>query len=400
VESLLSSLREFDALRDGPNADTVQSAVLDAVSPTYDSIPGPEWLSPAVAQTLVRNEINDLYVHQAEAIRQAREGHNIVLQAPTAGGKSLSFQVPMLDTLVREPGSHALMIYPTKALAFDQRAQLERLAQHIERPRIEWWWYDGDVSPEERRVLRENPPDILITNPEMINGSFLAHSKLWNKVLDGLKWVIVDEVHEYRGYFGSNVAMILRRLSHHLAKRGARPQFFLCSATCSNAREHAENLTGLPFVEINAHDFMRPHRRYHFVNPKIPDHRYWDILQLRVVNSGLACMARGRSVLVFCPTRAFAESCHRKASRRVEELRESGVTDFDLDAIRVFRGGLSSEMRQDIQDGLRSGSVRLVFTTNALELGIDIGGLDGVILAGFPDSMMSAWQRIGRAGRS
>ena len=304
----------------------------------------------------------------------------------------------MLDTLVRE-GGHGLMIYPTKALAFDQREQLERLARHIGEPRIESWWYDGDTPPEIRTVLRGSPPSIIITNPDMLHNSFLAHCDKWNRVLDDLRWVIVDEVHEYRGYFGSNVAMILRRLSHHLAKRHVHPQFFLCSATCSNAREHAESLTGLLFEEINAGESMRPERQFYFVQPRILGHRYWDILQLRVVNSGLACMAHEKSVLVFCPTRKFAESCHGKASRRVEDLRESGVADLDLDAIRVFRAGLSTEERQKIQNGLKSGEIRLAFTTNALELGIDIGSLDGVILAGFPDSMMSAWQRIGRAGR-
>lgn len=210
----------------------------------------------------------------------------------------------------------------------------------------------------------------------------------------------MDEIHEYRGYFGSNVAMILRRFSHHLASRGVNPQFFLSSATCANAREHAENLTGHPFVEVNAVRSMRPSRQFTFVQPSIPDYQYWEILQLRAVNAGLACLSRGQSVLVFCPTRRFTEACHRIAMRRVEELAEDLGWSIDPDVIRVFRGGLSTEERHDVQAGLKNGAVRLVFTTNALEMGIDIGGLDGIIMAGFPDSMMSAWQRIGRAGRS
>ena len=206
-------------------------------------------------------------------------------------------------------------------------------------------------------------------------------------------------MHEYRGYFGSNVSMLLRRFAHHLASLGTHPQFFLSSATCANAREHAENLTGLKFEEVNASDGFRPSRHFYFIQPAIPDFQYWDILQLRTVNAGLACIAQGKAVLAFCPTRNFAESCHRTAMREVEKLRQDGRTSIDPQTIRVFRAGLSTDMRHEIQEGLKSGAVRLVFTTNALELGIDIGGLDGVILAGFPDSMMSAWQRIGRAGR-
>ena len=249
-------------------------------------------------------------------------------------------------------------------------------------------------------MLRKSPPPILITNPDMLHNSFLGHSEQWQTFYRGLKWVIVDEMHEYRGYFGSNVAMILRRLSYHLASLGARPQFFLSSATCANAKEHAENLTGLRFAEVNAAGGMRPRREFAFVRPNIPDYQYWDILQLRTVLAGLACVAKGKSVLAFCPTRKFAEACHPIAMRELEKRTETGQPLIDSSAVRVFRSGLAVDERHDVQEGLKSGAVRLVFTTNALEMGIDIGGLDGIIMAGFPDSMMSAWQRIGRAGRS
>ncbi len=145
---------------------------------------------------------------------------------------------------------------------------------------------------------------------------------------------------------------------------------------------------------------MRPHRQFTFVQPDIPDYQYWDILQLRVVKAGLACLSKGKSVLAFCPTRKFAEACHGLATRELEKLDDEGRHGIGAEAIKVFRSGLSADDRHAVQAGLKSGAVRLVFTTNALEMGIDIGGLDGIILAGFPDSMMSAWQRIGRAGRS
>ena len=401
MENFLEKLREFDALRDGTlGNDVIDAETLHSIPPTYSGQEIFESLSSELAGTLKKKSINKFYAHQEEAIKRSLNGENVVLQAPTASGKTLSFQIPMLDSLLREKGRHALMIYPTKALALDQRDQLTKISSHISNGRIQSWWYDGDTEKEYRKSIRMNPPHILITNPDMLNASFLGHADQWQRFLENLKWVIVDEIHEYRGYFGSNVSMILRRFSHYLAQHNVNPQFFLCSATCANAKEHAENLTGLKFHEVSAENAIRPRRTFYFVKPDIPDHQYWDILQLRSVNAGLACLAHGKSVLVFCPTRKFAEDCHRKAISRVENFHEHEQLKIDVDCIRVFRAGLSISMRHEVQEGLKNGSVRLVFTTNALELGIDIGGLDGIILAGFPDSMMSAWQRIGRAGRN
>ncbi len=400
MDSLLNALREFDALRDGDTGgDTVAQAAIDAIPPTYADDEVFRRLSTKLTAVLKKRSIDRLYQHQAEAILKALNGKNVVLQAPTASGKSLAFQIPMLNTLI-ETGGHALLIYPNKALALDQRNQLRELSDHVPGRKIESWWYDGDTEKEDRGLLRKNPPHILITNPDMLHSSFLGHSEKWQHLYRRLRWIIIDEIHEYRGYFGSNVCMILRRFSYHLAKQGVRPQFFLSSATCANAKEHAENLTGMTFDDVNAEGSMQPHRTFHFIQPNIPNHQYWNILQLKVVRAGLACLALGKSVLVFCPTRKFTEDCYRIAMREVKDLHERKTMDLDTKSIRVFRGGLSSEMRHEIQKGLKRGSIRLVFATNALELGIDIGGLDGVILAGFPDSMMSAWQRIGRAGRN
>ena len=401
MAELLDALRNFDALRDGElGGDIVSQASLNAVAPTYADTAVFNSLSPALATALRGREIERLYQHQADSITKALNGNNVVLEAPTASGKTLAFQVPMLEALSAASRAHALMIYPTKALALDQRDQLRPLAEGLPGRKIESWWYDGDTDKEQRNALRQQPPPILITNPEMLHLSFLGYADQWQQFLRNLKWVIVDEMHEYRGYFGSNVAMLLRRFAHHLAQLGAHPQFFLSSATCANAKEHAENLTGLPFEEVNASGGLRPLRQFYFIQPSIPDYQYWDILQLRTVKAGLACLEQGKAVLAFCPTRRFAESCHRIAMREIDRLSEQGKTGINRETIKVFRSGLSTEMRHEIQNGLKSGTVQLVFTTNALELGIDIGGLDGVILAGFPDSMMSAWQRIGRAGRS
>ena len=294
VTNLLEALRAFDALRDGEvGGDLVSRRVLESIAPAYATDSVIEGLGSQLRTALDRRGIDRLYEHQSEAITRALDGANVVLQAPTASGKTLAFQVPMLESL-QEPGTHALMLYPTKALALDQRDQLMRLTNAMPGPEIESWWYDGDTEREHRTILRKSPPPILITNPDMLHNSFLGHSEQWSKFYAGLKWVIVDEIHEYRGYFGSNVAMILRRLSYHLASLGVRPQFFLCSATCANAKEHAENLTGLDFVEVNASGGMRPRREFVFVRPDIPDYQYWDILQVRTVMAGLACLARGQ----------------------------------------------------------------------------------------------------------
>ena len=400
MDDLLNALRTFDALRDGDaGGDLVNRCSLDSIAPTYAKDSVIEGLGLELSAALEKRGVARLYQHESDAIAHALDGANVVLQAPTASGKTLAFQVPMLESL-REPGAHALMLYPTKALALDQRDQLTMLTSAMPGREIDSWWYDGDTDPEYRTLLRKNPPPILITNPDMLHNSFLGHSEQWSKFLAGLKWVIVDEMHEYRGYFGSNVAMILRRFSYHLASLGVRPQFFMSSATCANAKEHAENLTGLEFVEVNASGGPRPQREFVFVRPNIPDYQYWDILQVRTVMAGLACLAEGKSVLAFCPTRKFAEACYPIAMRELQRRKEAGEPLVDPTAVRVFRSGLAVEDRHAVQEGLKRGEVRLVFTTNALEMGIDIGGLDGIIMAGFPDSLMSAWQRIGRAGRN
>ena len=400
MSNLLSALREFDALRDGESGgDLVQRRVLESISPTYTDVLVSENVRGQLGKALQKAGIERLYEHQYDGIRHALDGANVVLQAPTASGKTLTFQIPMLKALL-EHGAHALMIYPTKALALDQRAQLLRLTEEMPEHGIESWWYDGDTDDKTRKILRERPPHILITNPDMLHNSFLGHSALWRNFFKGLKFVIVDEIHEYRGYFGSNVAMILRRFSYHLASIGVQPQFFLCSATCANAKEHATNLTGLDFFEVKTTCEMRPTREFLFIKPAIPDHNYWEILQLRTAIAGLACVKQGKTALVFCPTRKFAETCTQIAKRELEKYSETSQPLVPPESVRVFRSGLSVEERHEIQEGLKRGDVQLVFTTNALEMGIDIGGLDGVILAGFPDSLMSAWQRIGRAGRN
>lgn len=385
-KQLLEALYKFEALRSNDQIDTV---VQDSIAPTYADDSVLQQVSPKIAGALRDKGVKRLYAHQGQAISKALSGANIVLEAPTASGKTLSFAVPMMQSLIR--GGHALMIYPMKAVANDQRDQLVAMLKSVG---LDSWTYDGDTDAEHRKLLRESPPPILITNPEMINGAFLSWNELWVNFFKNLRFVVIDEMHEYRGYFGSNVSLLLRRFSHHLARVGASPQFFLATATCANPEEHANNLTEQSFELVKAAGKLSPRRQFVFIDPEIPDYNFYRIFQLRIRNAGLACLSENKAVIAFCPSIKFAEECYRSA------LRECDSIGLDKDAVALFKAGITADEKAEIQKGMKDGSKRLIFSTNALELGIDVGGLDGIILAGFPDTVMSAWQRIGRAGRS
>ena len=392
IQRFEARLKEFDALRD---SDRIERGQLDRIQPQYADA-WPAELNPAVRKALADAGIPQPYQHQANAIAKALSGADVVMESPTASGKTLAFTAPMLHALKQNPGSHALMIYPMKALAFDQREQIRQICHPI---RVESWPYDGDTPDDIKSCLRENPSHILLTNPEYLNMSFLGQKEAWDKHPNGanflrnLRYVIIDEMHEYRGFFGSNMALLLRRFFRYLNQIGAHPQVFLSTATCANPQEHAQALTGRDVEVVSARNVLRPKRHFLFVDPEIPDFRYRDILQLRVEQAALAALSEGLQVLVFCPTKRFLSdasiNCQRKATEH--KLDPSAISDYHAD--------LKSEQRQQIQEKVKAGEIRVVFTTNALEIGQDIGGLDGVILAGFPPSIMSAWQQIGRAGR-
>ena len=386
IEKFKTQLREFDALRDD---DEIQTGTVECIQPQYVQ----EWpseLHPSVSNALIRAGITSPYKHQAEAISKSLNGADIVLESPTASGKTLAFAAPMLDALVSNPGSHALMIYPMKALAFDQREQIEKLCEPL---RIESFPYDGDTDKEHRNLLRKHPIPILLTNPEYLNMSFLAYKEQWEGFLRNLRYVIIDEMHEYRGFFGSNMALLLRRFFLHLNRIGANPRVFLSTATCANPVEHAKNLTGRDVEVISARNMFRPKRHFIFVKPAIPDFRYREIFRLRIEQAALSIFANGLQALVFCPTKRFLEDALINCKRKAEEQ------GLNPDEISPFHADMKSDDRREIQQKIKDGEIRIVFTTNALELGLDIGGLDGVILAGFPSNIMSAWQQIGRAGR-
>ncbi len=381
-----AKLKEFDALRD---KDEIQTETVERIQPQLTD----EWpiqLDLAIRDALIETGIPRPYQHQADAISRVLDGVDVVMESPTASGKTLAFTAPMLHSLVRNRGSHALMIYPMKALAFDQRAQIKQLCQPLS---VESWPYDGDTPEDIKKVLRTKPPQILLTNPEYLNMSFLGWREQWESFLRGLRYVVIDEMHEYRGFFGGNMALLLRRFFLYLNRIGVSPRVFLSTATCANPAEHAKNLTGRDVEVVSARNVLHPQRHFLFVKPDIPDYQYRDILRLRVEQAALTILTEGLQTLAFCPTKRFLEEAFRNCQRKAADL------GLDPEQISAFHADLKNDDRQDIQQKIKSGDIRVVFATNALELGLDIGGLDGVILAGFPPSIMSAWQQIGRAGR-
>ena len=271
IESLLARLTEFDALREG---DQVKQGSLDRIEPEYAEA-WPDRVHPNIVSALEALGRPRPYRHQAEAIEQSMDGADVVMESPTASGKTLAFAVPMLDTLIREHNSHALLLYPTKALALDQRGAIHEICEAIEGGRkIESWPYDSNVPEEERRAIRQAPPAMLMTNPEYLNMSFLAHREQWeqNGFLKGLQYIVIDEMHEYRGFFGGNMALLLRRFLLHLKHLGISPRIFMATATCANAEEHATALTGRELSLVSARDALRPKREFAFINPDIPDY--------------------------------------------------------------------------------------------------------------------------------
>ena len=388
LDGFLARLHEFDALR---TDDTINSGTVERVRPQLAD----EWppqLDFAVRDALIGSGIHQPYQHQANAIGKSLSGADVVLESPTASGKTLAFTAPMLHSLVRNEGSHAMMIYPMKALAFDQRTQIEQLCEPL---KVDSWAYDGDTPDDVKQILRQHPPQILLTNPEYLNMSFLAYRDTWGKngFLRDLRYIVIDEMHEYRGFFGSNMALLLRRFFLHLHRIGVNPRVFLSTATCANPQEHAKALTGRDVEVVSARNVLRPQRNFVFVNPSIPDYQYWDILRLRVQQAALAAMAEGLQALAFCPSKRFLEEAFSNCRRKAEEM------GLNPERISAYHADLKNDDRQDIQRKIKCGDIDVVFCTNALELGLDIGGLDAIIMAGFPPSIMSAWQQIGRAGR-
>jgi len=392
MKDLQNKLLKFNAIT---NEDKIYTRITQPIPPEYDDTNKLDNLNPDIIKCLNNSGITKLYKHQAESIQKAMDNNNVVLQSPTASGKTLSFTLPMLEKLYKNKNASALMIYPMKALANDQRKQLQKL--DIKKClKIESWTFDGDTPHEYKKQIKLSPPQILITNPEMLHLSFLQVPDTWDKFYKNLKYIVIDEMHVYRGFFGTNFSFIIKRFLHMLALRGIYPKLFLATATCANPLEHAHNLTGQKFKLVSAQNKIAPRRNFFFVDTplKYDNKKIFNEFLHKISNAGLASMSLKKSTLVFCYSRKMVDEAYKYA---IKNAREYGL---NADEIAPYRAGLKADERFDIESKLKSNEIKLVFTTNALELGIDIGQLDTVILAGFPESVLSAWQRIGRAGRS
>lgn len=379
-------MREFvERLLDHP--------AIGPVAVHYRHLPGSEarWADPSrplarpLTRALAACGIQRLYAHQAEALDLAREGRNVLAVTPTASGKTLVFALPVLETLLAEPGSRALFLYPTKALAQDQVASLRRLAAAtglLRPPRFEI--YDGDTPDATRRRIRSDPPEVLVTNPDMLHHGILAHHDDWRPLLERLRWVVLDELHVYRGVFGAHVHHILSRLRRLSSRLGASPGFLAASATVGNPAEFAELLAGAPFSVIAASGAPAGGRHVVFLNP-------FGVSPYTVAVRVVRETARaGLRTIAFTKARRITELIHAWLVREAPDLRHR---------VAPYRAGYLPEERRRIEARLFRGDLLAVLSTSALELGIDVGGLDACVLVGYPGSMTSAWQRIGRAGR-
>ncbi len=355
----------------------------------------PNGIHPALVDACQANGIEQLYQHQATAIKRIAGGSDVVLVSPTASGKTLSFNLPIISKLYEHPHQHALYLYPTKALANDQLLAIKNLTKHLPRKHgVSAWPFDGDTEQEARRALKDAPPNIVITNPDSLHYAILSWNEHWLKLLPQIKYLVLDEAHEYRGYFGTNVAYVIRRLLSLCAALGAKPQIILSSATIANPEEHARALTGRRIPAVTSESAGRCEKHLAFLNPAYPDYQYENVLLRKLATLARTCVEEGVSNLVFCPTRRFVE---RLAKLTAQELRDHGM---DPSRVAPYKAGYTPEERREIERGLKDGSKLVVFSTNALEVGIDMGRLDMVTMVGFPETVMSAWQRAGRAGRS
>jgi DEAD/DEAH box helicase domain-containing protein len=369
---------------------------LDHVIPARDAefAPLPADLRPELASALAGRGIERLYSHQAEAYEHVRAGRHLVVVTPTASGKSLCYNLPVLQGLLERPTSRALYLFPTKALAQDQMTELGALTKPLPLD-IRVSTYDGDTPPGQRTAVREGG-HIVLTNPDMLHTGVLPHHTRWRKLFSSLEHVVIDELHTYRGLFGSQVANVIRRLKRICEFYGSNPRFICASATIANPRELAERLLeeeGLALVDRSG--APRGERRLVFYNPPLVNRELGMRRSSLLEGKRIAApwIRDGVQTIVFCRSRLHVEVM-------LSYLRESLMPRLDAGKrVRGYRSGYLPLHRREIEAGLRSGEVHGVVSTNALELGIDIGTLQAAVIVGYPGTIASTWQQLGRAGR-
>lgn len=355
--------------------------------------PFPERLDPRLASALASRGISDLYIHQTASVEHSLDGKNVAIVTPTASGKTLCYNLPVIQSLLSDPAARALYLFPTKALAEDQRLELQRLIESIGGP-ISCHTYDGDTPSDARRSIRDKA-NIVLTNPDMLHTGILPHHTKWVTLFENLRYFVIDELHFYRGVYGSHLANVLRRLKRICDFYGSKPKFICCSATIANPKELAESITGQPFELVSENGSPSGDNYFVFYNPPVVN------AQLGIRRSylhesrrvALEFVRQNQQTLVFANNRLATEILTTYLKDACSQL------PFSHEAVRGYRGGYLPKERRQIEQGLRSGNIRAVVATNALELGVDIGSLDSIVMAGYPGTIASTWQRAGRAGR-
>ena len=356
-------------------------------------VPFPKLIPEKIVRVLQNQGISSLFSHQASAYEQIRAGKNVVIVTPTASGKTLTYNLPIITSLLENKEIRTLYLFPTKALAQDQVHELHNMIDNLGESII-CHTFDGDTPPEVRRTIR-SAGHIVVTNPDMLHQGILPHHTLWIKLFENLKYIVIDEIHAYRGVFGSHLANVIRRLKRICRFYGSDPQFICSSATIANPKEIAEKITGTTVTVVDNNGAPSGEKHFLFYNPPVVNQ------ELGLRNSVLKEVRKivkhflptGIQLIVFARSRLNVEVLVTYLKASAKQLKISA------NKIRGYRGGYLPNERRKIEQGLRNGDIQIVVSTNALELGIDIGQLDVSIMTGYPGSISSSWQQAGRSGR-
>ena len=357
------------------------------------TMPFPASMDERLKPALARRGIHELYTHQAKSLEAIARGEDVTVVTPTASGKTMCYNLPVLSAILQNPDSRALYLFPTKALSADQVSELYDMIEEMGVD-IKTYTYDGDTPAAARKAVRQ-AGHIVVTNPDMLHSGILPHHTKWVKLFENLRYIVIDEIHTYRGVFGSNLANVLRRLMRLCEFYGSHPQYILCSATIANPRELAETLTGRPVTLVDDNGAPMGERHFVFYNPPVVNRqlgiREGAVPVTRAISGML--LKNGIQAITFARSRLTVEVLTRYLKDMVRDpLGNAG-------RVRGYRGGYLPGERREIERGLRAGKVDAVVSTNALELGIDIGALDACVMCGYPGTSASAWQQAGRAGR-
>ena len=387
LDQLIGRLRTDRAFMDC----VTEWRTLPATEGRYE--PLPDDMDPRLCDVLRARGIHRLYCHQAECFRLAQEGRDFVVVTPTASGKTLCYNLPVVSAILKNNDARALYLFPTKALSADQVSGLYDMIEALGVD-IKTYTYDGDTQAAARKAIRE-AGHIVVTNPDMLHANILPHHTRWVKLFENLEYIVIDELHTYRGVFGSHLANVLRRLMRLCAFYGSHPRFILCSATIANPVELASQLTGREIAAVTENGAPMGERHFVFYNPPVVNRqlgiRRGVVNEVRRIAEGL--LRNDIPTIVFCKSRIQVEVITR-------HLKGCARTAYGFSGrVRGYRGGYLPSERREIEHGLRAGEVDMVVSTNALELGIDIGSLTACVLCGYPGTIASTWQQAGRAGR-